>query len=96
MIDRQGDQLGKVLVCFHAVTIQHRGRATRSIDQREREMLMFIKRDTRMATAYARILLHIAFLFCGKSEQREEWRREDTLRCLRLDAGRGRRRRGTG
>ena len=32
MIDRRGDQLGKVLVCFHAVTIQHRGRATRSID----------------------------------------------------------------
>ena len=63
VIDRRGDQLGKVLVCFHAVTIQHRGRATRSIDQREREMLMFIKRDTRMATAYARILLHIAFLF---------------------------------
>ena len=31
MIDRRGDQLGKVLVCFHAVTIQHRGRATRSI-----------------------------------------------------------------
>ena len=32
MIDRRGDQLGKVLVCVHAVTIQHRGRATRSID----------------------------------------------------------------
>ena len=32
MIDRQFDQLGKVLVCVHAVTIQHRGRATRSID----------------------------------------------------------------
>ena len=32
MIDRQGNQLGKVLVCVHAVTIQHRGRATRSID----------------------------------------------------------------
>ena len=32
MIDRRGDQLGKFLVCFHAVTIQHRGRATRSID----------------------------------------------------------------
>ena len=26
------DQLGKVLVCVHAVTIQHRGRATRSIN----------------------------------------------------------------
>ena len=24
--------MGKVLVCLHAVTIQHRGRATRSID----------------------------------------------------------------
>ena len=24
--------MGKVLVCFHAVTIQHPGRATRSID----------------------------------------------------------------
>ena len=24
--------MGKVLVCVHAVTIQHRGRATRSID----------------------------------------------------------------
>ena len=32
VIDRRGDQLGKVLVCVHAVTIQHRGRATRSID----------------------------------------------------------------
>ena len=32
MIDRRSDQLGKVLVCVHAVTIQHRGRATRSID----------------------------------------------------------------
>ena len=32
MIDRQFDQLGKVLVCVHAVTIQHRGRETRSID----------------------------------------------------------------
>ena len=32
MIDRRFDQLGKVLVCVHAVTIQHRGRATRSID----------------------------------------------------------------
>ena len=32
MIDRRGDQLGKVLVCVHAVTIQHRGRANRSID----------------------------------------------------------------
>ena len=32
MIDRRGDQLGKVLVRVHAVTIQHRGRATRSID----------------------------------------------------------------
>ena len=32
MIDRRGDQLGKVLVCVHAVTIRHRGRATRSID----------------------------------------------------------------
>ena len=33
MIDRRGDQLGKVRVRVHAVTIQHRGRATRSIDQ---------------------------------------------------------------
>ena len=32
VIDRRGDQLGKVLVCVHAVTIQNRGRATRSID----------------------------------------------------------------
>ena len=32
MIDRRFDQLGKVLVCVHAVTIQHRGRATRSIE----------------------------------------------------------------
>ena len=32
MIDRQFDQLGKVLVCVSAVTIRHRGRATRSID----------------------------------------------------------------
>ena len=32
VIDRQFDQLGKVLVCVNAVTIQHRGRATRSID----------------------------------------------------------------
>ena len=32
MIDRRSDQLGKVLVCVHAFTIQHRGRATRSID----------------------------------------------------------------
>ena len=32
VIDRRFDQLGKVLVCVHAVTIQHRGRATRSID----------------------------------------------------------------
>ena len=32
VIESRGDQLGKVLVCFHAVTIQHRGRATRSID----------------------------------------------------------------
>ena len=32
MIDRRGDQLGKVLVCVHVVTIQLRGRATRSID----------------------------------------------------------------
>ena len=32
VIDRRGDQLGEVLVRFHAVTIQHRGRATRSID----------------------------------------------------------------
>ena len=32
VIDRRGDQLGKVLVRVHAVTIQHRGRATRSID----------------------------------------------------------------
>ena len=32
MIDRQFDQLGKVLVCVNAVTIRHRGRATRSID----------------------------------------------------------------
>ena len=32
VIDRRGDQLGKVLVCVHALTIQHRGRATRSID----------------------------------------------------------------
>ena len=32
MIDRRGDQLGKVLVRVHVVTIQHRGRATRSID----------------------------------------------------------------
>ena len=32
MIDRQFDQLGKVLVCGSAVTIRHRGRATRSID----------------------------------------------------------------
>ena len=32
MIDRRGDQLGKVRVRVHAVTIQHRGRATRSID----------------------------------------------------------------
>ena len=31
VIDRRSDQLGKVLVCFHAVTIQHRGRATSSI-----------------------------------------------------------------
>ena len=27
MIDRRGDQLGKVLVCVHAVTVQHRGEA---------------------------------------------------------------------
>ena len=32
MIDRRGNQFGKVLVCLHAVTIQHRGRATRCID----------------------------------------------------------------
>jgi hypothetical protein len=32
VIDRQFDQLGKVLVCVSAVTIRHRGRATRSID----------------------------------------------------------------
>ena len=32
VIDRRSDQLGKVLVCVHAFTIQHRGRATRSID----------------------------------------------------------------
>ena len=32
VIDRQFDQLGKVLVCVNAVTIRHRGRATRSID----------------------------------------------------------------
>ena len=32
VIDRRGDQLGKVRVRVHAVTIQHRGRATRSID----------------------------------------------------------------
>ena len=32
VIDRRSDQLGKVLVRVHAVTIQHRGRATRSID----------------------------------------------------------------
>ena len=32
VIDRRFDQLGKVLVCVHAGTIQHRGRATRSID----------------------------------------------------------------
>ena len=32
MIDRQFDQLGKVLVCVNAVTIRYRGRATRSID----------------------------------------------------------------
>ena len=32
MIDRRGNQLGNVLVCLHAVTIQQRGRATRSID----------------------------------------------------------------
>ena len=32
MIYRRGDQLGKVLVCVHAFTIQHRGRATRSND----------------------------------------------------------------
>ena len=32
VIDRRRDQLGEVLVRFHAVTIQHRGRATRSID----------------------------------------------------------------
>ena len=29
VIDRQFDQLGKVLVCVSAVTIRHRGRATR-------------------------------------------------------------------
>ena len=34
MIDRRGDRLGKVLVCVHAVTIQHRGRATRSIERK--------------------------------------------------------------
>ena len=28
VIDRQFDQLGKVLVCVSAVTIRHRGRAT--------------------------------------------------------------------
>ena len=28
MIDRQFDQLGKVLVCVNAVTIRHRGRGT--------------------------------------------------------------------
>ena len=28
MIDRQFDQLGQVLVCVHAVTIQHRGSRT--------------------------------------------------------------------
>ena len=28
VIDRQFDQLGKVLVCVHAVTIQHRGSRT--------------------------------------------------------------------
>ena len=32
MIDRRGNQLGEVLVCLHAGTIQRRGRATRSID----------------------------------------------------------------
>ena len=32
VIDRRGNQLRNVLVCLHAVTIQHRGRATRSID----------------------------------------------------------------
>ena len=32
MIDRRGNQLGEVLVCLHAVTIQRRSRATRSID----------------------------------------------------------------
>ena len=32
VIDRRFDQLGKVLVCVNAVTIRHRGRATRSID----------------------------------------------------------------
>ena len=32
MIDRRGNQLRNVLVCLHAVTIPHRGRATRSID----------------------------------------------------------------
>jgi hypothetical protein len=32
VIDRRSDQLGEVLVCVHAVTIQYRGRATRSID----------------------------------------------------------------
>ena len=32
VIDRQFDQLEKVLVCVNVVTIRHRGRATRSID----------------------------------------------------------------
>ena len=40
MIERRSDQLGKVLVCVHAVTIQHRGRATRSIERERRWVLL--------------------------------------------------------
>ena len=35
MIDRRGNQLGKVLVCLYVVTIQHRGRAARIITRRK-------------------------------------------------------------
>ena len=58
--------MGKVFVCFHAVTIQHRGRATVALIMREGgfddddDVYGFVM--TRMAITYFQLMMMMMFI----------------------------------